>query len=329
MRPTEVKEVIKALYPVRRTLCIEGSPGGGKTTIVRQCAEELGVDYQELHMPTMLVEDFGIPMPKDGVLKYTIPWWFPRDPESKGILCFDDRNQASPDLQKVLANICQARELHGEKLPDGWMVISTGNRQQDRAGANKVLGHLRNRETVIPMETSTDDWMKWAFNNGVPGELIAFLKFRPALLDDYKPSNDVNPTPRSWTEGVGAIMGVIPKHVEVACFAGAVGEAAAIEFKGFLDVYRDLPDPEAALKNPEQAALPTKTNVKYAFAAAIALRGNGKNAENFFALISRFDPEFTMLAINIAVRGPNKDELTKSPHFIKFIQTKQMRDLLF
>lgn len=328
MRPAEVKDTIKALYEVRRTLCIEGPPGGGKTTIVRQCADELGLDYQELHMPTMLVEDFGIPMPQDGVLQYTVPWWFPQDPESRGILCFDDRNQASADLQKVLANICQARELHGHKLPEGWMVISTGNRQQDRAGANRVLGHLRNRETVIEMETSMDDWMKWAFDNGVPGELIAFLKFRTGLLHEYKPERDINPTPRSWTEGVGAIMGVVPKHVEIACFAGAVGEGPAAEFKAFLDIYRHLPDPDAAIANPASAVMPDKTNVKYAFAAAIALRGNGKNAENFFELIKRFDPEFMMLAVNIALRGPNKDEFTRSAAFTKFVQTKALRDLL-
>jgi hypothetical protein len=328
MRPTEVKDTIKALYEVRRTMCIEGPPGGGKTTLVRQVAEELGIEYQELHMPTMLVEDFGIPMPQDGVLQYTIPWWFPRDPESRGILCFDDRNQAGADLQKVLANICQARELHGHKLPEGWMVISTGNRQSDRAGANRVLGHLRNRETVIPMETSIEDWMKWAFKNDVPGELIAFLKFRSDLLHKYNPADDINPTPRSWTEGVGLIMGVVPKHVEVTCFAGAVGEGPATEFKAFLDVFRDLPDPDAAIKNPASAVMPTKTNVKYAFAAAIAMRGNKKTADNFFELILRFDPEFMMLAVNLALHGPNAKELQATPAFTKFVQNESLRKLL-
>ena len=328
MRPTEVKEVVKALYEVRRTLCVEGSPGGGKTTIIRQCAEELGLEYQELHMPTMLVEDFGIPLPQDGVLQYTIPWWFPQDPDSRGILCFDDRNQASADLQKVLANICQARELHGHKLPDGWMVVSTGNRQKDRAGANRVLSHLRNRETVIEMETSIDDWINWAFKNNVPGELIAFLKFRSDLLDKFDPAADVNPTPRSWTEGVGGIMGVVPKHVEVTCFAGAVGAGPATEFKAFLDVFRDLPDPDKSLKDPDDAVLPTKTNVKYAFAAAIAMRGKASNATNFFKLILRFDPEFMMLAANMALRGPNSKELTATKAFQEFAVTKDIQQLL-
>ena len=152
MRATLMKETVKALFPQQRTLCIEGSPGGGKTTIVHEVADDLGVECRELHMPTMLVEDFGILYPDkedSDNLTYRLPEWFPQEGKApdKGILLFDDRNQAGADLQKVLANICQARTLHGHKLPDGWQVISTGNRQKDRAGANRVLSHLRNRET--------------------------------------------------------------------------------------------------------------------------------------------------------------------------------------
>jgi hypothetical protein len=328
MRPTDVKATIKALYPKRRTLCIEGPPGGGKTTIVRQCAAEMGVDYQELHMPTMLVEDFGIPMPQDGVLQYTIPWWFPQDPDSAGILCFDDRNQASADLQKVLANICQARELHGHKLPDGWMVVSTGNRQQDRAGANRVLGHLRNRETVIEMETSFDDWMAWAFKNDVPGELIAFLKFRTDVFHKYDPNQDANPTPRSWTEGVGAIIGSVPKHLEAECFAGAVGKGPSTEFKAFLEIYRDLPDPDKCIADPDNAELPTKINVKYALSAAIAIRATAKNAENVFKLVKRFDAEFMVLTLNLIVNGPNAEAVTTTKAFASLATDRRLRDLL-
>ena len=159
MRATTLKATLSALFPIQRTVCIEGSPGGGKTTIVHELAKELDVPCIEKHMPTMLVEDFGILFPNgDESLHYKLPDWFPvkgKAPE-RGILLFDDRNQANADLQKVLANICQARTLHGVSMPDGWMVVSTGNRQSDRAGANRVLSHLRNRETVLELETHDD-----------------------------------------------------------------------------------------------------------------------------------------------------------------------------
>ena len=109
MRPQLLKETIKSAFPVQRTMCIEGAPGGGKTTLVEEVAAELEVPIIVQHLPTSLVEDFGIPYPSatDNSFEYKMPNWFPikgKAPE-KGILLFDDRNQASSDLQKVIANI--------------------------------------------------------------------------------------------------------------------------------------------------------------------------------------------------------------------------------
>ena len=59
MRAEQVAETIKLLFPIKRPICIEGPPGGGKTSIVQQVAAELGIQYIHKHMPTMLVEDFG------------------------------------------------------------------------------------------------------------------------------------------------------------------------------------------------------------------------------------------------------------------------------
>ena len=132
------------------------------------------------------------------------------DIPDEGILCFDDRNQAPADIQKVLANILQARTLHGVPLKKGWHCISTGNRQSDRAGANRILSHLRNRETVIELETHLDDWTSWAIENDVKPELISFIRFRPNLLHDFDPQRDINPTPRSWVEGVSDVIGIVP-----------------------------------------------------------------------------------------------------------------------
>ena len=41
MRATLLKSTIKSLFPTQRTAAIEGSPGGGKTTICEEVAKEL------------------------------------------------------------------------------------------------------------------------------------------------------------------------------------------------------------------------------------------------------------------------------------------------
>lgn len=330
MRATLMKETVKALFPQQRTLCIEGSPGGGKTTIVHQVAKELGIECRELHMPTMLVEDFGILYPDkedSDNLTYRLPEWFPQEGKApdEGILLFDDRNQAGADLQKVLANICQARTLHGHKLPDGWQVISTGNRQKDRAGANRVLSHLRNRETVIDLDTHLEDWSAWAIEHGVKTEVVSFIRFRPNLLHDFDPQREQNATPRSWVEGVSDVLGTVPPEAEYECFKGAVGEGAAAEFVGFIRIYRKLPNPDAILLNPTTADVPSDPATLYALSGAIAERATEDNFNRVCTYAERMPPEFSVLSISYAAR--KKPELASTKAFTDWAVKHQ--DILF
>ena len=320
MRASLLKETIKSLFPIQRTICIEGSPGGGKTTIVQQAAEELGVPCIERHMPTMLVEDFGILFPETGsdMLHYKLPEWFPvkgKAPE-RGILLFDDRNQAGPDLQKVLANICQARNLHGVSMPDGWQVISTGNRQSDRAGANRVLSHLRNRETAYELETHLDDWTVWAINNNVKSEVVSFIRFRPNLLHDFDPQRDQNATPRAWVEGVSDVLGTVPAEAEFESFKGAVGEGAAAEFVGFVRIFRKLPNPDAILLNPSTSDVPSDPATLYALSGALAQRATEGNFERMCTYSERMPPEFSVLTVSYAAR--RNPDLANTQAFTKW-----------
>ena len=328
MRASLLKDTLKALVNINRTVCIEGSPGGGKTTIVHEVGAELNIPVVERHMPTMLVEDFGILFPDgNGGLEYKLPDWFPvkgKAPEH-GILLFDDRNQASADLQKVLANICQARTLHGVPMPDGWTVISTGNRQVDRAGANRVLSHLRNRETVIEMETHLDDWTNWAINHNVRAEVVSFIRFRPALIHDFDPQRDQNATPRSWVEGVSDVLGTVPYDAEFECFKGAVGEGAAAEFVGFLRIFRKLPNPDAILLNPMTSDVPTDPATLYALAGSLAERATENNFERVCQYCERMPADFSVLTISYAAR--KNPALSDTQAFTKWAMAHQ--DVLF
>lgn len=327
MRATLLKETLKSLFPIQRTVSIEGSPGGGKTTIVHEVAQELDVPCTEVHMPTMLVEDFGIPTLSGDRLEYKLPHWYPvkgKSPE-RGILLFDDRNQASNDLQKVLANICQARTLHGVRMPDGWQVISTGNRQSDRAGANRILSHLRNRETVLEYDTHLDDFTSWCIDHGVKPEVVSFIRFRPALLHDFDPQRDQNPSPRAWVEGVSDVIGTVPHDAEYECFKGAVGEGAAAEFVGFVRIYRKLPNPDAVLMNPTTADVPTDPATLYALSGAIAERATEGNMERVCTYAERMPADFSVLTVSYASR--KKPELANTQAFTKWAMKHQ--DVLF
>lgn len=327
MRAEIIAQTLKELWPIRRNVCIEGPPGGGKTSIVQQVAKDLDVEYVHRHMPTMLVEDFGILFPKaeTNMLHYKLPDWFPTDPDFKGIICFDDRNQCGSDLQKVQANIIQQRELHGHPVPEGVMFISTGNRQSDRAGSNRVLSQLRDRETLLPLDTLIDDWTKWAIDNDVSPSVISFVRFRPNLLHDFDPQRDVNSSPRSWVEGVSDIMGLVSPEAEFDCFKGAVGEGAAAEFVGYMKIERALPNIDNLLMNPDKGTVPEDPATLYAISGAIANKATNANFDRVITYANRMPPEFGVLTVSYATR---KDKtLASTQAFTKWAVANQ--DVLF
>ena len=309
MRASLLTETITSLLKagVKSSAVIVGPPGGGKTSIIKQIAKSLDYQYIQRHLPTMPVEDLGVPMIDKPMLYYKLPDWFPAkgskyDNGQPGILCFDDRNQAGNDLQKALANLVQERELHGIPMADNWYVLSTGNRQSDRAGANRILSHLSDREFEFELETHLLDWAAWASENGVRPEVISFINFKTDLLHKFDPQLDKNPTPRGWCERVSPAIDVVPKAAEYDTFKGAIGEGPAAEFTGFLKIARKLPNPDAILLNPMTADVPTDPATLYALSGSLAQRASTGNFERVCQYVERMPPEFSVLTVSMALR---------------------------
>lgn len=303
MRASTLSKVIQSMYPTRRTLCVEGAPGGGKTSIIRQAATSMGIPYIEVSTANKLVEDFGIPRESNGKLVYTVPDWFPVKGEhpDEGILCFDDSNQCDHNLQKVIANIVQARTLHGHQMADV-MVIRTGNRKADRTGSNKVLPHLRNRETFFTLDTHKDDTIGWGIEHGVHEAVIAYWSFRPEVIHKYDPEAEAFPSPRSWVEGVSPMVGVVPPEAELEIYSGAIGEGAAAEFMGFIRIYRQLPNPDGIIMHPKTADVPEDMATLYALSGALAQRATAQNFGRVMEYLERLPPDINILTVSLAIK---------------------------
>jgi hypothetical protein len=321
MKPSLLKVEIISRFKakVRRSILLESSPGIGKTQIAGQAAKELAAElgveigFKAIHAPTMPPEDYGLPVPNADktdlnfiVSKHKFPLVGSDCPEL-GILLIDELPQADNAGQKVLANLVQEREIHGHPLKEGWMIIATGNRTTDRSGANRVLSHLRNRVCTVPVEVSLDDWTQWAIANAIKPEVISFLRFRPQFLNNFDPQQEINATPRSWSEGVSPSLGVTAKECEMEVFTGDVGEQAAAEFLGFLKIYRGLPNIDRILVNPKTESVPkpgkddNAGQILYALCGALSHRATEDNFGRIMEYVGRMPGEFQSLFVKMTI----------------------------
>lgn len=330
MKPSELKQLIKARFDagIKRPLHIESSPGVGKTQIARQAALEMGVGFICVHAPLMQPEDYGFPVinaARDDVDFIVSKSKFPiegSDCPDTGVLLMDELPQADAAGQKILANLLQEKEIHGKRLKPGWMLITTGNRASDRAGANRILSHLRNRITTVQLDANLDDWCDWANANKVHNSVVQFMRFRPAMLNSFEANTDINPTPRAWAEGVSPSLGVVSPAQELAVFSGDVGSGGATEFMAFMKVWRELPNPDEVAKNPNKVPVSKEPSVKYAITGALAERANVDTLGPFITYMERLPAEFMVMFIRDVFHRSTveqKSAYQANPQFVKWL----------
>lgn len=310
MKPSELLNVITARFKasIMRPLHVESSPGLGKTQIAAQAAKDLGVAFKAIHAPLMQPEDYGFPVISAD--KSTVNFVVSMDKfpivgspcADTGLLLIDEMSQADAPGQKILANLIQEREIHGQKLKPGWIIITTGNRTTDRAGAVRMLTHLKNRLTAVKLDASLDDWTAWALANDIKTEVIAFIRFRPELLNAFDAQNEINATPRAWSEGVSRALGIVEPSLELDVFTGDVGEGAAAEFTAFLKIFRKLPSPDSIIVNPTGIEVPTDPATLYALCGALAHRASVDNFGRIMEYVKRIPAEFGVLFVRDAMR---------------------------
>lgn len=198
MKPSELSAALAALIPTSHPVFLHGPPGVGKSSLVRQAAERLGLDVCDVRAVLLDPVDLrGIPAVNgDHRAHWCQPDFLPRD--GQGVLFLDELAQAPPLVQSACLQLTLDRRIGEYTLPEGWTVIAASNRAEDRAGAHKLISPLLNRFVHVDLEVSVDDWQEWALQSGVSADVRSFIRFRPGLLFQFDPSAGARsfPTPR-------------------------------------------------------------------------------------------------------------------------------------
>lgn len=326
MKANAIVESIKTAYRAKRPIYVHGQPGGGKSELVKQAADELNCELRDVRASQLESVDLrGLPFIADGTTNWSTPNFLPpmyvvNERTDKlevnmthGILFLDELNQANQSTQAASYQLILDRRLGDYILPANWVVVAAGNRAIDRAIANKMGSALKNRFVHVEMEVDNEEWLKWAAKANIHPAILGYIRFRPTGLNDLANvgnegkkrmeaalEGNAFATPRSWYFASEIIKAGPHPDIEYDLLKGTVGEANVADFTAFLRVYRNLPDLDDVIKNPDKHEVPKDPATRYALATGLACRCTTKNVDNVLKFVGKMPAEFQVMVVKDA-----------------------------
>ncbi len=247
MNISQTKDILKNM-PSDKSIMLHAKHGVGKSSVVRQVSEELEkelgkpVGFYDVRLSQCEVGDIkGLPYQdvKTMVTRFLKQEWWPRDQDSHGILFFDELNRAAKDVLQAVFEICLDRRLDGEKLPDGWRVVSAVNSDDDY-DVIELDPALHDRWFHIDFDPHPNEWITWARENSVHPAVVEFINRNNNLLDPPVGNIEagrVYPSRRSWVALSDSIMAMNLEANEgmlTQVTKGWVGREIAVMFQKFV-----------------------------------------------------------------------------------------------
>lgn len=171
--------------------------------------------------------------------------------KAAAILALEEFNSAAQSVQTASYSLVLDRYVGDYHVPNGVSIVAMGNREEDRGIVFQMASPISNRFDHLEMETEPGvffgDWQKWALDNLIHYEIIAYLTAFKEDIFRFDPDSESRsfPTPRSW-EMVSKILKngkSLTPAVERAMIVGAIGMGVGFKFLQFRKTAGMLPDP--------------------------------------------------------------------------------------
>lgn len=229
-----------------------GAPGIGKSSIVKQIAEDKNIGFIDLRLALMDPTDLkGIPFyDKDAhQALWAPPSFLPR--EGEGILFLDELNSAPPSVQASAYQLILDRRVGEYELPKGWAIVAAGNRDGDKGVTYKMASPLANRFVHFEMDISVEDWQDWAYKNKIDYSIIGYISYKNEHLFTFDSKNMQKSfaTPRSWEYVDKVLKSGIKDELLLETLSGAVSKEVAVGFLSFKKVQGRLPNIDKIITN--------------------------------------------------------------------------------
>jgi hypothetical protein len=334
LKPSELGNAMAICFQAGRAPMVHGDPGIGKSQIAQQTADLMFAEkygyrvengqlfqpvdqfkkkpvwepvYSNFERPWFkdvraalldAVDVRGLPTVNDGKVLWAIPGFLPTD-ERGGVFFLDEINRGTEMVANALFSLILDRQVGEYKMPASWIPAAAVNDKD--TGARKMSSALQSRFVHLDARTDLEDVCKFAIQHNWEPAVVAFLRFRPGDLHNYVPTARVSPNPRAWEFVSQIVAQDPPASVLFPLISGAVGEGAAVEFVGFLKLFKELPSIDAILLDPKRAQLVTSPQAMYAVSAALARRASDKTFGRIVEYLDRLPIEFNVFCVKDAV----------------------------
>ena len=263
--PKEVKELISSIIKADQfnlNICLEGQQGIGKTSVLKQLAEELGFHYSAIYGAQVAPEDLiGLPknIEKDGkyITIFSEPVLLPK--HEKTIFVLEEINRAPIEVQQAVLQLLTDKQVSGHKLPDKTLVCVSINPTEGGVYMTQELDSVfRNRMLnlkVVPNKDEFVEFIKDRWDSRIINFIDSMTIEESRVWFAKKPEpNDIGkalPSPRTW-EMVNQILKVegMPIDLVKETISSAIGDDAMKAFVSRQDINAKLSvSPEDMLKS--------------------------------------------------------------------------------
>lgn len=231
---TELGNVIKTAFSMKKPVLVLGPPGVGKSWVVRKVADELGVQFLDIRAILYDIGDIrmGVPDIENKRIEDIYASFLPK--EGQGILFLDEFNLAPQMMQRLYYQLILDRAIGSYRLPDGWVVVAAGNDSESVPEVEELMGPLYDRfffrvRVSVP---SVEEWTEWAIRNEIDRRVISFLNNFVDKL--YITSEDGVPlmTPRRWH----FVSDLLKETDDKILLSSVLPQGIAQEFISFLEM---------------------------------------------------------------------------------------------
>lgn len=251
MNIRDFKDSLPYLIEAELTPFIWGHAGIGKSSIVKQYAEDKGFHFFPFYLGTQsdLGDILGLAEfidNGDGTksTNFAVPKWLHdtiqycnANPDSGAIIFLDEFNRARRDILNGMFSLALDKTFHTVKLPKNCHIIAAGNPPTDEYFTTDVNETaLMARFVHIKLEPTFNEWKDYAKSTKIDSTLVSFLSNQPELLEDKHSEFKlpVKPDRRAYSRLDKLMKLNIPQHLLEQLMHGIIGLERTVAYLQFL-----------------------------------------------------------------------------------------------